>query len=67
LDLESDAFKNAKSGFPAIVKGDPDESEIIARIFLSDDDDEHMPPLDSGKSITLGAKGNSKKMDRAGG
>ncbi|MDG1324570.1 MAG: hypothetical protein P8P49_02305, partial [Opitutales bacterium] len=27
LDLESDAFKNAKSGFPAIVEGDPDESE----------------------------------------
>ena len=25
---------------------------MIARIFLSKDDDEHMPPLDSGKSIT---------------
>jgi len=52
LDLESHAFKLAKSGFPAIVKGDPEESELIARIFLPDDDDDHMPPLDSGKSIT---------------
>ena len=52
LDLESHAFKEGKSGFPAIVKGDPDESEIITRIFLPVDDDEHMPPLDSGKSIT---------------
>ena len=52
LDLESHAFKPAKSGFPAIVKGDPGESELIARIFLPDNDDDHMPPLDSGKSIT---------------
>ena len=66
LDLESDAFKNAKSGFPAIVKGDPDESEIIARIFLSDDDEEHMPPLDSGKSITLEQKEILKKWIEQG-
>ena len=52
LDLESHAFKPAKSGFPAIVKGDPGESELIARIFLPDNDEEHMPPRDSGKSIT---------------
>ena len=52
LDLESHAFKPAKSGFPAIVKGDAEESELIARIFLPDNDEDHMPPLDSGKSIT---------------
>ena len=61
LDLESDAFKNAKSGFPAIIKGDSEESEMIARIFLSVDDEEHMPPLESGKSITLEQKEILKK------
>ena len=66
LDLESDAFKNAKSGFPAIVKGDPQESEIISRIFLSDDDEEHMPPLDSGKSITVEQKEILKKWIEQG-
>jgi hypothetical protein len=66
LDLESHAFMAAKSGFPAIVKGDAEESEMIARIFLSDDDDEHMPPLDSGKSITLEQKKILKKWIEQG-
>ena len=56
LDLEKDAFKEAKSGFQAIVKGSAEESELIARIFLPDNDDDHMPPLDSGKSITTEQK-----------
>ena len=34
------------------MKGDAEESELIARIFLPDNDEDHMPPLDSGKSIT---------------
>ncbi|MBT5717852.1 MAG: hypothetical protein HOI70_13160, partial [Opitutae bacterium] len=66
LDLESDAFKDGKSGFPAIVKEDPLESELITRIFLADDDDEHMPPLDSGKSITLEQKEILKKWIEQG-
>ena len=66
LDLETHAFMAAKSGFPAIVKGDAEESEMIARIFLSDDDDEHMPPLDSGKSITLEQKEILKKWIEQG-
>ena len=53
LDLESHAFKPAKSGFPAIVKGDAEESELIARIFLPDNDEEHMPPLRSCFSGSL--------------
>jgi hypothetical protein len=52
LDLESDAFKPAKSGDPVIIKGDAEKSELVFRIFLPDDDDDHMPPIDSGKSIT---------------
>src|SRR3954467_3179786 len=35
----------------AIVPGDPDHSEAIKRVFTNDPDD-HMPPLDSGKKTT---------------
>ncbi len=52
LDLESHAFKPAKSGDPAMVKGNAKESELTYRISLPDGDNEHMPPLDSGKSLT---------------
>jgi hypothetical protein len=61
LDLGSDAFKPAKSGFPAIIKGNAEESELITRIFLPDNDDDHMPPLDSGKSITKEQKETLRK------
>ncbi len=66
LDLEIYAFNEAKSGFPAIVKGEPDESEILSRIFLSGDDDEHMPPLNSGKSITQEQKETLRKWIEQG-
>jgi hypothetical protein len=52
FDLESAAFKPAKSGDPVIIKGNAKESELIYRIFLAADDDDHMPPIDSGKSLT---------------
>lgn len=37
--------------FAAIVPGEPDESELVRRVF-SDDADERMPPPDSGHSLT---------------
>ena len=52
FDLEEAAFKPAKSGDPAIIKGNAKESKLVYRIFLPDDDDDHMPPIDSGKSLT---------------
>ena len=52
LDLEEFSQKPGKSGLSAIVPGDLEESEMIFRIHLPEDDEEHMPPLDSGKSIT---------------
>ena len=36
LDLESDAFKPAKSGDPVIIKGDAEKSELVFRILLPD-------------------------------
>jgi molybdopterin-guanine dinucleotide biosynthesis protein len=52
LDLESHAYKAGKSGFEAIIRGNAKDSEIITRIHLPEDDSEHMPPPESGKSLT---------------
>ena len=52
LDLESHAYKAGKSGFEGIIRGNSKDSEIITRIHLPEDDSEHMPPLESGKSLT---------------
>lgn len=52
LDLESHAYKAGKSGLEAIIRGNADESEIISRIHLPVNDSEHMPPPESGKSLT---------------
>ena len=43
LDFSEFAYKGGKSGFPAIVPGDLEESEIIQRV-VSTDMDERMPP-----------------------
>jgi hypothetical protein len=56
FDLESDAFKPAKSGDLVIIKGNAEKSELVYRIFLPDGDDDHMPPIDSGKSLTKNQK-----------
>jgi hypothetical protein len=61
FDLEEAAFKPAKSGDPAIIKGNAKESELVYRIFLPDDDDDHMPPIDSGKSLTKKQKETLRK------
>src|SRR5688572_31356395 len=44
LDLREEALKPAKSGELAIVPGDPDKSEVIKRIFTTDEDDLMPPP-----------------------
>src|SRR4051794_24774692 len=44
----------------AIVPGDVEKSEAIKRIFTEDADD-HMPPLDSGKKLTAAQREVLKK------
>ncbi|MDX1951536.1 MAG: DUF1549 domain-containing protein [Verrucomicrobiota bacterium] len=44
LDLPEEAIKAGKSGAVAIVPGKPEESEVIKRIFTSDEDDLMPPP-----------------------
>jgi hypothetical protein len=43
LDVRSEAIKPTESGSTAIVPGQPDESELVSRIF-AEDGDELMPP-----------------------
>jgi mono/diheme cytochrome c family protein len=51
LDKGDLALKELKSGNKAIVPFKPGESTLVERIKASDPDD-HMPPADSGKSLT---------------
>lgn len=55
LDRAAAAMSETESGAQAIVPGDPDASELIARIE-SADEDTRMPPVDSQKSLTEAQK-----------
>jgi len=55
LDQQDSVLGEAASGEHAIVPGKPDESELLRRI-VTDDEDELMPPADSGKSLTVEQK-----------
>jgi hypothetical protein len=51
LDVREAALKPGDSGGAAIVPGKPDESDLIARV-TSTDENEVMPPPSSGHSLT---------------
>src|SRR6476620_6646741 len=51
LDLRAEALKPAKSGKAAIVPGQAEKSELIARITTTDDED-RMPPSKSRKKLS---------------
>lgn len=55
LDLREEALKPGKSGAIPIVPGKPEESEIITRIFTTDEDD-LMPPEEAHKELTAAQK-----------
>src|SRR6266536_2193391 len=50
LDRKDDAFKPLKSGGFALVPGQPEKSDLIARVTTRDEDD-LMPPPKSGKKL----------------
>ncbi len=52
LDLKEGIFGEAKSGFPPVVPGDPDESELIVRVTADEDDEDRMPPKSLGRALT---------------
>ncbi|MGH7945425.1 MAG: PSD1 and planctomycete cytochrome C domain-containing protein [Opitutaceae bacterium] len=49
----------------AFVPGDTDKSEMIRRVF-STDEDEHMPPVDSNRSLTAAQKELLKRWVKEG-
>ncbi len=55
LDVREEALKAGTSGKLAIVPGQPEKSEIIARLFTKDADD-LMPPPNTHKAITPAQK-----------
>lgn len=52
LDVPEDAYGVGKSDLIAIVPGKPEKSEAWQRIILPQDDDDHMPPLETKKQLT---------------
>jgi len=55
LDIREEALKPAKSDAIAIVPGKPEESELIARIFETDEE-EIMPPPKTHKTLSKDQK-----------
>ena len=66
MDTQEGAYKVLKSGSAPIVPGDLKKSEAYQRI-ITDDDDELMPPADSGFKITAHQKALIKKWIEQGG
>lgn len=55
LDHFEDATAPRKDSMPPITPGKPDASELVRRIFTTDEDD-HMPPPESKKTLTEAQK-----------
>jgi len=65
LDLRDAATQPAKSGVIALVPGKPAESELVNRIFTTDEDD-LMPPPSTKTQLTAAEKDTLKRWVAAG-
>ncbi|MDB6154131.1 MAG: Planctomycete cytochrome [Chthoniobacteraceae bacterium] len=65
LDLREAALKAGKSGEIAVVPGKPESSEMLTRVFSSDED-EIMPPPGAKKALTEAQKEILKRWVAAG-
>src|SRR5438874_10181853 len=65
LDIREAATKEAKSGGIALVPGKPDQSELVARIFSSDED-ELMPPPAAKRALSPEQKDTLRRWVAAG-
>ena len=52
LDLAAGALKTLDDGWAVVAPGRPDRSELIRRVFLDADDEDHMPPAESHLALT---------------
>ncbi len=60
LDLREEATKKTRSGVTPIVPGKPDESEIVHRVF-STEEYERMPPKEAHKTLSAKQKETIKR------
>src|SRR5437588_12967158 len=58
LDIREEAIKPTRSARTPIVPGDPDKSEIVARIFA--DNAQIMPPPSAHKALTQAQKATNR-------
>ena len=65
LDIRESAMKEAKSGGLALVPGKPDQSELVARIVTTDED-EVMPPPSAKRPLTPEQKETLRRWIAAG-
>jgi hypothetical protein len=65
LDVPQPESPSTDSGLRAIVRGKPDESQVVARIF-SDDPDVVMPPPESHKTLSAEQKERLRTWIAAG-
>ena len=65
LDVREHALQPAKSGELPIVPGQPDQSEVVSRIFTADED-EVMPPAGAKHPLTPAQKDILKRWIAAG-
>ena len=66
LDEKQSAYKPAKSGEIAIVPGHPEKSALVSRIHLGKDDEDFMPPVKTGKTLSDSEKGLLEQWIREG-
>lgn len=66
LDVRAEAMKPARSKARALVPGKPDESELVARVF-STDESEVMPPPSTRQTLTEEQKQLLKRWVAEGG
>ncbi len=52
LDVREGALQKLDSGATAVVPGHPEQSRLLQVIALPSSDDDHMPPVKSGKKLT---------------
>lgn len=64
LDLPEAAYA-PRDGHPAIVPGQPEQSEVMRRIVSTDPDDK-MPPPDSGKTLSAADRDTLQEWIRQG-
>lgn len=64
--LDSDKIGKEIGPGKAIVPGDSEKSDLVGRVTLPEDDDDHMPPMGKGRPLSEKEIGTLKEWIQAG-